>query len=80
MMDPKTGDLYPSIEEARRDILGNPKITEAEANLRVNDLVEITGTEKAVKSVSAAVKADRRRKDNHHKNKEARNSRKKNRK
>ncbi len=74
MMDSKTGDLYPSIKEARI-AFGNIGGTAKEA--RMNDLVEISGTEKAVKSISASVKADRNRK---RKNKEARNSRRKNRK
>jgi hypothetical protein len=73
-MDSSTGKLYPSIEAARENFeqLG---MSAEETNVHMNDLVEITGTEKAVGSISDAVKANRRRKD-----KEARKSRKKNRK
>jgi hypothetical protein len=74
MMDSKTGQLYPSIDDAKKafESLG---MAAKEASTRMNDVVEITGTEEAVQSISDSVKADRRRK-----NKAARKARKRNRK
>ncbi len=73
-MDSQTGDLYSS-KKAAQDFFERARLSEKERNDRMNDIVEISGSEKAVKSISDAVKAAHRRKD-----KVARNSRKKNRK
>ncbi len=72
-MDSKTGEMYLSIEAAREAIEKEGK-SEKETNARMRDIVQVSGSEKAVKSISDAVKADRRRK-----NKAARKSRKQNR-
>ncbi len=72
-MDARTGQVYPSLTLAQEAIEKEGK-SEKDTNARMKDLVEISGTEKSIKSISDAVKADRRRK-----NKAARKSKKKNR-
>ncbi len=72
-MDSHTGELYASLGEAQ-EAFKKSGMSAEETAIRMKDFVEITGTEKAVKSISDAIKANRRRKD-----KAARKSRKKNR-
>ncbi len=73
-MDSQTGDLYSS-KKAAQDFFERARLSEKERNDRMNDIVEISGSENAVKSISDAVKAAHRRRD-----KVARKARKKNRK
>ncbi len=72
MMDSTSGKLYPSFNDARIDF-ENKGMSEEEINEHMDNLVEISGTEKAVRSISDAAKSDRRRK-----NKTARKARKRN--
>jgi len=73
-MDSRTGDLYSSRTEAQ-EFFERTGLSEEETRVRMSNLVEISGTEKAVGSISDDVKEAHRRK-----NKTARKSRKKNRK
>jgi hypothetical protein len=74
MMDSRTGEIYPSINDAKK-AFESFGMAAKEVTARMNDLVEVSGTEEAVQSISDSVKADRRRK-----NKAARKARKRNRK
>ncbi len=73
-MDSQTGDLYSS-RTAAQEFFERAGLSEEETSIRMSDIVEISGTEKAVGSISDDVKEAHRRK-----NKAARKSRKKNRK
>ncbi len=72
MMDSTSGELYSSTNEARK-AFENMGMSAKETKARMNDLVEITGNEEAVQSISDTVKKDRRRK-----NKAERKARKRN--
>ncbi len=71
-MDSTSGKLYPSFNDARIDF-ENKGMSEEEINEHMDNLVEISGTEKAVQSISDTLKKDRRRK-----NKAERKARKRN--
>ncbi len=72
MMDSTSGELYSSTNEARK-AFENMGLSAKETKARMDDLVEITGNEEAVQSISDTVKKDRRRK-----NKAERKARKRN--
>ncbi len=72
MMDSTSGEVYSSINDARK-AFENAGLSAKETKARMDDLVEITGNEEAVQSISDTIKKDRRRK-----NKAARKARKRN--